>query len=79
MITNRLMDEAFLVEQIAGEITDTEQRVRLSMMANRLRNYVDDLAQMPVFVPPPRLVHSVTVIPFPRFCDVTPTPPEAVA
>lgn len=62
MLTDRLMDEVFLVEQIAGEITDTEQRVRLSMMANRIRRIVDDLAQMPVHVPPLRLVREATVI-----------------
>ena len=64
MITDRLMDEVFLVEQIAGEITDTEQQVRLSMMANRLRRIVDDLADMPVHVPPLRLVSGGKVVPF---------------
>lgn len=62
MIPERLIDEAILAEQIAGEIADTEQRVRLTMMANRLRRISDDIAQMPVYVPPLRLVRDTTVI-----------------
>lgn len=62
MIPERLIDEAILAEQIAGEIADTEQQVRLAMMASRLRHIADDIAQMPVYVPPLRLVRDTTVI-----------------
>lgn len=64
MILERLIDEAILAEQIAGEIVDTEQRMRLQMQANRLRRIADEVAQMPVFVP-------ATVIPLrPRLVAV---------